>query len=72
VYGFWRQVVTTFNQGEPAPYNLLATKFRDVAVTIAMLNTLATEEGVLIDANAGTIAPALTGIGGSANRRTWP
>jgi hypothetical protein len=39
---------------------------------MAMLNTLCTEAGVLIDANPGTLGRTVNGVGNAVARRTWP
>jgi len=72
VYRFHRTLISDLNAGEPIAFNLAGTKLADVAIVYAVLSTMAAEQGVLIDANPGTLATVQTGIGGRRPVRTWP
>ena len=48
------------------------SKLRHAHVVFAMLSTLCSEMGTLIDANAGTLGTVVTPIGTPAGHRTWP
>lgn len=71
-YRYFRTLIATFSSGEPIAFADVITKFRDADVVISMLKTLVSEAGTLLDANAGTLGPAATGIGQYTQRRTWP
>lgn len=72
VWNFIHQVETNFNQGEPAAFNSVVTKFRDVHTAFAMMATMCAEAGALLDANPGHLTTAATPIGGRASVRVWP
>ncbi len=72
VYEFLRQVIYDFNHGMPMTFSGTLSRLRDVHTVVAMLSTLCTEAGTLIDANAGTLGTKLDGIGNTAKKRTWP
>lgn len=72
LYRFHRNLISMFSSGEPIDFAGLMTKFHDVSVAYAMLATMAAEQGVLLDANAGTLGVVATGIGGIRPHRTWP
>jgi hypothetical protein len=71
-YRFAREVVTDFNRGEPVSFMGAIAKLRHAHVVFAMLDTLCSEMGTLIDANAGTLGRGTNQIGNSKVKRTWP
>ncbi len=71
-YLLLRCVVEEFNSGQPSPFGAVVEKLRHAHVVFAALSTLCSEMGTLIDANAGTLGTAATGIGGQKRVRTWP
>jgi hypothetical protein len=71
-YQFLREVVYEFNTGQPVPFGGVLTKLRHAHACFAMLSTLCSEMGTLIDANAGTLGRTTNPIGNSKARRTWP
>lgn len=72
LYRYLRTLIDDFNRGDPATFAGVIEKLRNAHVVFAMLNTLCSEMGTLIDANAGTLRTASTGIGGQIGNRTWP
>jgi len=72
VYRYLHQVIEEFNSGQPSTWNAKMIKFRHAHAVFAMADTLCSEMGTLIDANAGTLGYAATGIGGQKAVRTWP
>ncbi len=72
VYQFLRQVIYDFNHGNPMSFSGTISRFRDAHCVFAILSTLCTEAGTLVDANAGTLGTSTNGIGNVTNRRTWP
>jgi hypothetical protein len=72
VYKFAATLLDNWLRGDPATFGSTIGKFRHAHAAIAMLNTMMTEAGTLIDANAGTIGTTSTGIGGRQAVRTWP
>jgi hypothetical protein len=73
IYQKLAQFIRTWDEGDPIA-NTTAAKARltDLHTVFAVLNTLCTEAGVLIDGNAGTLGTAATGIGGRIGHRTFP
>jgi hypothetical protein len=71
-WDFLHQILTVYNQGDPASYRDITTKLHDAHTVFALLNQLCSEAGTLIDANPGHIASVSTGIGGMKSQRTWP
>jgi hypothetical protein len=72
VYGYLRNAVADFNRGNPVTFNGEVMKLRHAHVVFAMLATLCSEMGTLIDANAGTLTTGTNGIGNATHKRTWP
>ncbi len=72
LYRYYARVISDFDQGEPLPFSSAIEKLHHAHVAFAILNTMATEAGVLIDANPGHFTPTATPIGTTANRRFWP
>ncbi len=72
VWDFLRQVISIFNQGEPATYQEVVVKLRDAHTTFALMAQLCAEAGALIDANPGHYTNVSTGIGRTKTQRTWP
>ena len=62
-YRFGAKVVAAFNEGDPDSFSSTIEKFRKAHVVFAMLSTLYSEMGTLIDANPGTLHFGTTGIG---------
>jgi hypothetical protein len=72
VWRFLHQVISVFNQGEPATFQDIVLKLRDAHFTFVLMNQLCAEAGALIDANPGHFTTTSTGIGGIKTQRTWP
>jgi hypothetical protein len=73
VYAYLRNTIADFNRGEAVTFNGEIAKLRHAHVVFAMLSTLCSEMGTLIDANAGTLNYGMTnGIGNAKVKRTWP
>jgi hypothetical protein len=72
VYRFLRQVIYDFNHGYAMTFNGAVSRLRDAHIVFAMLSTMCSEAGTLIDANAGTLGNTPNGIGSAARKRTWP
>jgi hypothetical protein len=71
-YRSLRGVIEEFNSGQPSPFGSVVENLRHAHVVFAALSALCSEMGTLIDANAGTLHTATTGIGGQKIVRTWP
>jgi hypothetical protein len=71
-FRFLRTVIADFNRGDPASFNGVLMKLRHAHGVFAMFNTLCSEMGTLIDANAGTLGRSIDVIGNTKTRRTWP
>lgn len=71
-YRYLARVIQGFNEGDPVTFNGAIEKLRHAHAVFAMLSTLCSEMGTLIDANAGTLTTASTPIGGLTGTRTWP
>ena len=56
----------------PITFNGTIAKLRHAHVVFAMLSTLCSEMGTLIDANAGTLGNSTNVIGNATRKRTWP
>ena len=72
VWDILHQVISVFNQGEPATYRDIVVKLRDTHFIFVLMAQLCAEAGALIDANPGHFSTISTGIGGAKVRRTWP
>ena len=72
VYEFLAQVIRDFNRGNPMTFGGALVRLRDAHAVFAMLSTLCSEMGTLIDANAGTLTKSTNGIGNVTTKRTWP
>jgi hypothetical protein len=72
LYRYLRSIIADFNRGDPIAFAGVIQKFRHAHTAIAMLNTLCSEMGTLIDANPGTLGTTATGIGSRITVRTWP
>jgi hypothetical protein len=72
VYEYLRNTITDFNRGEAVSFSGVITKLRHAHVTFAMLSTLCSEMGTLVDANPGTIGKSVNQIGNIKTKRTWP
>jgi hypothetical protein len=72
VYRYLRTLVADFNRGNPMGYTNTVNRLRDAHATFAILATLCSEIGTLIDANPGTTGRSTNGIGLATTRRTWP
>jgi len=66
------RVIEEFNSGQPMSSRGVVDKLRQCHFVFSALATLCSEAGALIDANAGTLGSAATGVGGRAPVRTWP
>ena len=60
-YRYLRQVIDDFNRGNPMSFMAAIDKLRHAHAVFAMLDTLCSEMGTLIDANAGTLGTAANG-----------
>jgi hypothetical protein len=72
VYRRLRAIAYDFNRGSPVPHAATVTNLKRVHNVFAVLAQLCAEIGTLIDANPGHITAVQTGIGGIAQKRTWP
>lgn len=72
VWDFLHELVSIFNQGDPASHQNIVTKLRDIHTVFATLTQLCAEGGALIDANPGHLVNVTTGIGGTKTKRMWP
>ena len=72
VFKYLQDAIGNFNSGKPMPFNSAIQKLRHAHGALLLLTTMCAESGTLMDANAGTIVNASTGIGGSKQVRTWP
>ena len=72
VFRYLRQVIADFNRGNPMSYTSTISRLRDAHAVFAMLDTLCSEMGTLIDANPGTTGRTTNGIGNAITKRTWP
>ena len=62
-FRYLRQVVYDFNHGNAMSFGGTISRLRDAHVVFAMLDTLCSEMGTLIDANAGTLGTTTDTIG---------
>jgi hypothetical protein len=72
VYEYLRQVVYDFNKGNAMSFGGTISRLRDVHAVFAILSTMCSEAGTLIDANAGTLGTGINAIGNATHKRTWP
>jgi hypothetical protein len=72
VYRYLRQVIADFNRGNPMSFGGSIARLRDAHAVFALLGTLCSEMGTLIDANAGTLGNTTNQIGNAGRKRTWP
>ena len=72
VYTYLRQVIYDFNKGNPMSFGGTLSRLRDAHAVFAMLDTMCSEMGTLIDANAGTLGSTTNVIGNAVGKRTWP
>lgn len=72
VYRFLRTVIDDFNRGNPSAFPSVMMKLRHAHAVFAMLDTLCSEMGALIDANPGTLGRSIDAIGNTKTKRTWP
>jgi hypothetical protein len=72
VWRYLRTVIADFNRGNPMSFEAAITRLRDAHAVFALMDTLCSEMGTLIDANAGTIGSTTNQIGNVLMRRTWP
>jgi len=63
---------SNFAGGEPVTFAAAVTKLRHSHTIWAMIAQAHAEEGALIDANAGTLAPGTNPITVARVRRSWP
>jgi hypothetical protein len=71
-YNYLRMAVYDFLHGSPMTFNGSVMRIRDAHAVFAMLATLCTEVGTLVDANPGTITVGTDTIGLSRKKRTFP
>jgi hypothetical protein len=71
-FRYLRQVIYDFNHGNAMSFGGTISRLRDAHAVFAMLSTLCSEMGTLIDANAGTLGTTINQIGNTAGKRTWP
>jgi hypothetical protein len=72
VFRYLRQVIADFNRGNPMTFGGVVSRLRDAHAVLAVLATLCSEMGTLIDANPGTITGSTNVIGNATKKRTWP
>lgn len=71
-YKWLRDNITNFNQGNPVTFLSTIEKLHKVHAVFAVMSTLCSEMGTLIDSNPGTITNTTTTIGTSSMARTQP
>jgi hypothetical protein len=71
-YQYLCNLILDFNRGNPLPFDAAIMKLRHAHAVFAMLDTLCSEMGTLIDANAGTLGKSNNTIGNAITKRTWP
>ena len=71
-FKYLRQVIYDFNKGNAMSFGGAISRLRDAHVTFAMLATLCSEMGTLIDSNPGTLGKTTNVIGNAVGKRTWP
>jgi hypothetical protein len=59
-------------RGDPISSAGIVAKLRHAHAAFAVIAQAFADAGTLVDANAGTLKPAPTGIGGMTTTRTWP
>jgi hypothetical protein len=72
IYRFLRQLIYDFNHGMPMTFSGTVSRLRDAHAVFAIMSTLCSEAGTLIDANAGTLGNTTNAIGNAGRKRTWP
>jgi hypothetical protein len=72
VFRYLRTVVADFNRGNPMGFGGTIARLRDVHAVFALMGTLCSEMGTLIDANPGTLGRTINQIGNTGTKRTWP
>jgi hypothetical protein len=72
VFRYLRTVIADFNRGNPMSFGGAITRLRDAHAVFALMDTLCSEMGTLIDSNAGTIGGSTNQIGNATKKRTWP
>jgi hypothetical protein len=71
-WDYLQAAMRDFNRGNPVTFNAALMKLRHAHSVFAMLDTLCSEIGTLIDANPGTLGRGSDTIGNSRTKRTWP
>lgn len=69
---FLQQVVRDFNSGQPVTWPSAIQKLRHAHTVFAMMSTMCSEMGTLIDANAGTLKTQSVGVGYQTGYRSQP
>ena len=74
VYNNAATTLDAWLRGDPMSSSAIITKLRHAHVAFAVIAQAFADAGTLIDANAGTIRPSLTGNTGTmpSKKRTWP
>ncbi len=72
VFRYYGRVIRAFIEGDPISFNGTLEKLRHAHTALAMLDTMCSEAGTLIDANAGTLGGSAAPIGIPTTVRTWP
>jgi hypothetical protein len=72
VWLYLRTAILDFNKGNPTSFGGALMRIRDAHAVFAMLDTLCSEIGTLVDANAGTLGRTTNPIGNTFTKRTWP
>jgi hypothetical protein len=72
VFRFLRTVIADFNRGNPMGFGATISRLRDAHAVFALMDTLCSEMGTLIDANPGTLGRTINQIGNTGTKRTWP
>jgi hypothetical protein len=72
VWADYRQFVSDFNRGDPAPTLSVYLRLMRFSGIFALLAAVAEYSGSQVDTNPGTVRPSTVGNGISLLRRSWP
>ena len=72
VFDYLQAAMRDFNRGNPVTFNAALMKLRHAHTVFAMLDTLCSEMGTLIDSNPGSLVKSTNTIGNATAKRTWP
>jgi len=72
VFRYYARAIRNFVEGDPLSFQGAVEKLHHAHTVFAMLDTMAAEAGVLVDANPGHFAATVNPIGVPAPSRAWP